>query len=122
MKSVVLILALSLITALNGCGNRASVNAPKAAATASVREERSVIAYDGEEGRTALELLKARASVRTTTSSIGELVEAINGVASGNGHYLIFFVNGNKSMTGAGSYVTRKGDRIEWKLIGPRTQ
>jgi len=111
MKSVVLVLALSLAAALNACANRASVKAPKAAPAA--REERSVIAYDGEDGKTALELLKARATVRTTTSSLGELVEAINGVVSGNGHYLFFFVNGKKTMTGAGSYVTRNGDRIE---------
>lgn len=120
MKKIAFILACSLLFSSNACVRRAPTNAPKVATTDSAREERTVITYEGEDGKTALELLKARASVRTTTSSFGELVEEINGVASANGHYLIFFVNGKKSMTGAGTYVTIKGDRIEWKLIGPR--
>jgi hypothetical protein len=86
------------------------------------REERLVIAYGGEDGKTALELLKAHAQVRTATSQLGELVEEINGVANGNGHYLIYFVNGATAKTGAAQYVTQRGDKIEWKQIGPRKQ
>ena len=86
------------------------------------REERLVIAYDGEDGKTALELLKARAQIRTARSQLGELVEEINGVSSGDGHYLIYFVNGAMAKTGAEQYVTRRGDKVEWKLIGPRKQ
>jgi len=105
---------------LNACAPRAATPKPRAAQPA--RQERLIIAYDGEDGKTALELLKARARVRTSTSPLGELVEEINGVASGQGHYLIFFVNGAMAKTGAGSYVTKTGDRIEWKLIGPKKQ
>lgn len=94
---------------------------PSAAATPR-REERLVIAYEGEAGKTALELLKARARVRTTSSQMGELVEEINGVANGNGYYLLYFVNGATAKTGAAQYVTQNGDKIEWKLIGPRKQ
>src|SRR5690349_6235030 len=86
------------------------------------REERLVVAYDGEDGKTALDLLKAHAQVRTATGQLGELVEEINGVSSGNGHYLIYFINGAMAKTGAAQYVTRRGDKVEWKLIGPRKQ
>jgi len=100
-----------------------SPTAPTGSSTATpTREERPVIAYEGEDGKTALELLKAHAKVRTATSQLGELVEEINGVASGNGRYLIYFVNGAMAKTGASQYVTRRGDKVEWKLIGPRKQ
>jgi hypothetical protein len=86
------------------------------------REERLVITYAGEDGKTALELLKAHAQVRTAASQLGQLVEEINGVRSGDGHYLIYFINGAMAKTGADQYVTRRGDKVEWKLIGPRKQ
>ena len=88
----------------------------------SPREERLVIAYEGENGKTALELLKAHARVRTATSQLGELVEEINGVANANGYYLLYFVNGAMVKTGAAQYGTKKSDKIEWKLVGPRKQ
>jgi hypothetical protein len=120
-RSIIIAFSLSLL--MTACAQRAPVKAPKAVAAPTAtpaREERLVIAYEGEDGKTALELLKSRARVRTITSSLGELVEGINGVSSGDGHNLIYFVNGSMAKTGAGSYVTKTGDRIEWKLIGPR--
>ena len=114
-------LALMIVAALTfagGCPRRTAVPTPKADAPS--REERPILGYAGEDGRTALELLKSRARIRTSTSSLGELVEEINGVRSGDGYNLIYFVNGAMAKTGAGNYVTRTGDRIEWKLIGPR--
>ncbi len=33
---------------------------------------------------------------------------------------IIYYVNGSMAMTGAGNYVTKSGEKIEWKLIGPR--
>ncbi len=107
----------ALTSIWSSCAYRAPAPVPQAAPE---REERLLIAYDGEEGKTALELLKTRARIRTTTSQWGELVEEINGVSSGRGYYLIFYVNGVMAKVGAGSYVTKKGERIEWKLIGPK--
>ncbi len=101
----------------SGCARRAPAPVPQAAPR---RAERLLITYEGKDGKTALELLKARARVRTVTTQLGELVEEINGVSNGGGYYLIFYVNGVMAKVGAGSYVTKKGDRIEWKLIGPK--
>lgn len=115
----IIICLLSLL--MSACAQRASVKTPAAASSdKTAREERLVIAYEGEDGKTALELLKARARVRTATSQLGELVVEINGVSSGDGHNLIYYVNGSMAMTGAGNYVTKNGEKIEWKLIGPR--
>jgi len=121
MKTLGLITIVFLLSApMSACAKRAPAPTPKATTAATpAREERLVVAYDGEDGKTALELLKSRARVRTTVSQLGELVEEINGVSSGNGYHLIYFVNGSMAKTGAGSYVTKNGDQIEWKLIGP---
>ena len=86
-------------------------------ATASQRVEKTVVKYKGKDGKTALELLKAKAKVRTAKSPMGELVEEINGVANNGNDYLFFFVNGSMAKTGAANYVTKKGEVIEWKLI-----
>jgi hypothetical protein len=122
LKFVVIIFILSSMIVIAACARRPQVKTPNTA-TASptqAQNERTVIAYEGEDGKTALELLKARARVRTNASYMGELVEEINGVNNGNGYYLIYYVNGVKAKVGAGSYITKNGDKIEWKLIGPR--
>src|SRR5262245_34594599 len=122
MKTALPIAAFALTLTLCACAQRASINAPKAAPAATpARVERLVIAYEGEDGKTALELLKSRARVRTRSSQLGELVEEINGVRSDNDYYLFYYINGSMAKTGAGNYLTRNGDKIEWKLIGPRT-
>lgn len=84
------------------------------------RTERLVISYAGEDGKTVLELLKQKAKVKTETFSFGELVVEINGVRSGNGYNFLYYVNGGTVKTGAANYVTKAGEKIEWKLVGPR--
>jgi len=116
-RLILLAVLIAVLPGLNACARRAASPPP---AAQSAREERLVIAYEGEDGKTALELLKARARVRTSTSQLGELVEEINGTGNGGGRYLIFYVNGVAAKTGAGNYVTKAGDKIEWKLIGPK--
>src|SRR5262249_20839307 len=116
----VVALALSLI----GCGRRGiGLPAHPPAHPGPIPEEDAlrnggvIIAYDGEDGKTALELLKLRARVVTTSASgFGELVVTINGVgARNNGFNLIYYVNGSMPKTGAGNYITKNGDKIEWK-------
>jgi hypothetical protein len=121
-KSVLITILLSLIIAISACAQRSPVKTPSAptASPTQAQNERIVIAYEGEEGKTALEILKARARVRTSTSQMGELVEEINGVNNGNGYYLIYYVNGAQAKVGAGNYITKNDDKIEWKLVGPR--
>ena len=117
-STLALIVVAVALPFAGACAHR--IVAPTPRAETPSREEKLVLAYNGEDGRTALELLKARARVRTSSSDLGELVEEINGVRSGEGYNLIYFVNGTMARTGAGNYLTRTADRIEWRLIGPR--
>lgn len=77
----------------------------------------TAITYQGVEGKTALELLKAAHNVETKEfTGIGEFVESIDGVAPDANHFWGFWVNGTQAQVGAGQYVTKSSDVIEWKL------
>lgn len=75
------------------------------------------LAYNGAEGKNALELLQQHATVVTKDSSYGPYVDSINGVKGGtDGKYWTFYVNGAAATVGASAYTTKTGDKIEWKL------
>lgn len=77
----------------------------------------SSISYKGVEGKSALELLKAKYQVQTKVySGLGEFVESINGIKPDSAHFWEFYINGKSSTVGASSYVTKSEDNIEWKL------
>jgi hypothetical protein len=77
----------------------------------------SSISYSGQEGRTALDLLKANYRVETESfGDMGEFVKAIEGVEPDSTHFWSFYVNGSQSQVGAGTYFTKSTDTIEWKF------
>lgn len=73
------------------------------------------IAYDGEDGKNALDLLKSKAEIQTQDSSIGVFVISINGVSNSNDHFWMFYVNGELAQVSADQYTTKNGDKIEWR-------
>lgn len=76
-----------------------------------------VFNYQASEKKTALDMLKASHEVKTKSfGDAGEFVEAINGTAPDAKHFWAFYVNGQSSNVGAGSYELKDGDSIEWKL------
>jgi hypothetical protein len=79
---------------------------------------RTEITYLASPGITSLEQLKDEASdVLTSQSEYGELVDSIEGHKGGTeGKYWSFYVNGEMAQVGAGSYVQKEGDFIEWKF------
>jgi hypothetical protein len=76
------------------------------------------ISYLGEEGKTALELLKEHHVPKTVPfRGVGdEMVTCINGIAPPEQYFWAFYVNGEFAPTGAGQYETLEGDVITWKL------
>ena len=80
-------------------------------------EPTTQISYQGEDGKTALELLKANADVKTTNDlSLGEYVTSINGNDGGGTKYWLFYIDGKEAPEGADKYVTNSNEAIEWKL------
>lgn len=104
--------------------NQIVSSTPKTQAPVPVKEKtveakpvETGIKYNGQEGKNALELLKAKYMVETKSyGSAGEFVESINGVRPDTKHFWKFFINGKSASVGAGSYVTKSADVLEWKL------
>jgi len=91
------------------------VTQPEAELTAS--EDKKIVSYEGQTGKTALEVLKSLADVKTKDSSYGEFVTAINGVeADGTTQFWSFYVNGKLASEGAGTYKSTDGEKIEWRV------
>lgn len=93
---------------------------PKEPTSDELKVERSTdnktISYLGFEGKTALALLKLVGHVETKNfGELGDMVTAIDGIAADEKHFWALYVNGDQSQVGASQYVTKTGDKIEWK-------
>lgn len=73
------------------------------------------IAYNGEDGKNALDLLKSKAEIQTQDSSIGVFVISINGISNSEDHFWMFYVNGELAQVSADQYTTKNDDKIEWR-------
>jgi hypothetical protein len=120
-KNILFMVGVVLVLLGGAAVTAAEIHHALGAHTAKVLSDTSQITavhdikYDGQNGRTALDLLKTHADVAVKNSSYGPYVESINGV-SGGGKYWMFYVNGKQASVGAGAYVTKNGDKIEWKF------
>lgn len=75
------------------------------------------VTYTGEAGKTALANLQALTTVEVKSTSYGDMVTVINGVRAQDGkNYWAFYVNGAYANEGAGTYKTKFGDKLMWKL------
>lgn len=93
-------------------------NSPSHKVTTSTNTQNQLtyVSYKGVDGQDALTLLKNHETVQTKHYSFGDLVTSINGTSGTGPKYWSFYVNGKLAAVGAGTYVTHKGDTIEWKL------
>jgi hypothetical protein len=77
----------------------------------------TTLTYQGQDGKTALELLESAATVEKSGEGENAYITSINGVkADSTKEYWAFSINGEASMVGAGSYVTKSSDVIKWDL------
>jgi hypothetical protein len=83
----------------------------------TVSEDKKIVSYEGQTGKTALSILQSLANVTTQSSSYGEFVTGINGIeANGKTEFWSFYVNGKMASEGAGTYKTTNGEKIEWRI------
>ena len=77
------------------------------------------VSYVAIEGKTSLEQLKTSATnVQTKTTSYGEYVDTIGSLVGGtDGKYWTFYIDGVMANVGAGSYIQKGGEKIEWKFV-----
>lgn len=89
---------------------------PTSTSTAELEAAPQTVSYQGEEGKTALSLLQDKAEVEMTGEGEMAYVTKINGYTAKDNEFWAFYVNGEQAQVGAGSYVTKTGDNIEWKI------
>jgi hypothetical protein len=109
----ILSIALSVVLMGAGCSLTQTVNInDQADKNINVAAE-PAIAYTGQDGKNALELLQSKYQVDVSTEGF---VNAINGQRAGDHQFWAFYVNGQSATVGAKTYQTKQGDAIEWKL------
>lgn len=119
---VIAVIILGLGVAYGFLSNKADApttetNPQQSASTQSQQVPAALVRYPGEEGRTAMDLLKANYRVDTESfGDMGEMVKAIDGVEPDSSHFWSFYINGSQATVGASTYVTKPADNIEWKL------
>lgn len=74
------------------------------------------ITYHGQNGVSALALLKKHATIKVKHYSFGDFVTAIDGTAGNGPKYWIFYINGKKAEVGAAVYITKSTNTLSWKL------
>lgn len=85
--------------------------------TVQITERITTLTYQGQEGKTALELLESTAQTVKAGEGENAYITSINGVAADSTkEYWAFSINGEASMVGAGSYITKGSDVIKWDL------
>jgi hypothetical protein len=118
-KTKAIILSTAILVAAAGISTVAYVaNSPSHKVDVSTNSQNQTvyIKYTGQSGVDALTLLKKHASIQTKHYSFGDLVTSINGTAGNGPKYWTFYLNGKEASVGAGSYVTKSTDKIEWRL------
>lgn len=130
MKKTIIAVFAVLVLGAGGYGVYQAVNSQPADTTTSsttteptkkvtlvFSEEGKKVTYDGLEGQTALVALQLATKVVTKSSDFGQFVTGINGVvAEESSEYWSFYVNGAYASEGAGTYVMKAADKIEWRL------
>lgn len=105
-----LVVAFSLMAV--GCAKKVPEE-PKDGNQAAQGED---ISYAGQNGRTALDLLRSKYRVETRAVGSSEVVVSISGRQPGTGQVWSFTVNGSQAPLPADRYVTKTGDVIRWEL------
>lgn len=74
--------------------------------------------HEIEEGKTALDLLQQSSEVKTKGEKENAYVIEINGKKADDAkkEFWSLYINGTIAPVGAGSYVLKNGDSIEWKI------
>jgi len=69
-------------------------------------------------GKTALDLTKEKANIKTKGEGTNAYVTEINSLEALNSkkEYWAFYINGKMAEVGAGSYKLKNNDKIEWKI------
>lgn len=92
------------------------VSAPTKDDAAKQQVPTSTVVYQGQDGKNALDLLKASHRVDVKHYSFGDMVTGIDGLTPDSSHFWAFYVNDKLSDIGASAYVTKSSDTLKWQM------
>lgn len=126
-KSLAILSVLAAVFGLSSCSSdpapqASSDPAPQATQTQdldALSANQTEFSYEGEDGKTALELLQEKADeVGVIGLGANSYVTSINGVGAqeSKNEFWALYVDGTPAQTGSGSLVTKAGQTIEWSL------
>lgn len=90
-----------------------------------VQDQKSYLLIDNQKfdiskfvDKTALDATQSVTKIETTGTGINAFVTSINGINADQKKHQFWemIINGKSSEVGAGSYIIKNGDQIEWKL------
>ncbi|NIM47623.1 MAG: DUF4430 domain-containing protein [Candidatus Aenigmarchaeota archaeon] len=118
MRNKELIVAVVISTLFLGLGIYKVTDKTKETPTSVVKEQKNpkLIQYEGREGKSVFELLKAGNQVVASESSLGVFVSEINGIKNTENEFWLFYVNDKLAEVSADTYITKDGDKIEWRF------
>jgi hypothetical protein len=120
MRNKKVAILIAAVVVILGVGSASAIGWQRHEQQHTIQQVQSTrtLTYQGENGQTALALLKMHAyQVVIKNSSYGPFVETIDGVKGGtDGKYWLFFVNGKEANVGAGAFKTKNGEIIAWKF------
>ena len=114
-NALIVFVSIAIIsTFLTGCTlkKEAAINSNSAAL------QQKMIEYHGEEGKTAFDILKSSHQVDSKDSSLGVMVNSIDGVKSTDKDFWLYSVNGSEPSVSADKYQTKSSDIIKWEYKG----
>ena len=76
----------------------------------------STVEYQGQDGKTALDLLQGTHQVDVKHYSFGDMVTGIDGLTADAKHFWAMYVNDQFSQVGASALVTKTTDKIKWQI------
>jgi hypothetical protein len=117
---IIILIAVGMIITYSSIftgGRQTNTQPAQPAPTQESSIQAKIYSYQGEQGKTALEILKSKFDVETKETDFGEMVTAIEGKkADESKEFWAFKVNGEMAMEGAGTYQTKDTDQISWEL------
>jgi len=91
-------------------------NPPTDQEVATLDSTQATVSYQGEDGKTAYDLLKAKYTVVADETAYGPMVKSINGETASDSTFWTYKVNNELASVGAHQYTTKTTDTITWEL------
>lgn len=109
------IIVVATLLALVGIGALASQVAQRHPKVTTETNQVKPLSYQGEAGKTVLELLERNHVVQKQDTAYGTFVTSIDGVVQSENAFWLYYIDGSAATEAADKAVTQDGQTIEWR-------